>query len=80
VAVTLENLRLVSQPSTTWSIWILLAVIVGYLLVSGRFARPPRTRLTVFVTGCLAIFGVTCWPTVFDLPHCGRSVHAGDGT
>jgi hypothetical protein len=57
--VTLENLRLVSQPSTTWSIWILLAVIVGYLLLTDRMARGRPERLwSVFVTGCLAIFGV----------------------
>jgi hypothetical protein len=57
--VTLQNLNLVSQPSTTWSIWILLAVVVGYLLVSDRFARGRREHVwTVFVTGCLPIFGV----------------------
>jgi hypothetical protein len=56
--VTLENLRLVAQPSTTWSIWIFLAVICGYLLVTDRWARAcPERVWQVFISGCLALFG-----------------------
>ena len=56
LGTVLENLRLTAQPSTSWSVWIFLAVAVGFLLVSDRYARGRPERVwPVFVLGSLAI-------------------------
>jgi hypothetical protein len=55
--VIFENLRLTAQPGTSWSVWIFLAVMIGYLLLSDRYARRrPELVWPVFLLGSLAIF------------------------
>jgi hypothetical protein len=55
--VTIENLKYVSAPGTTWSVWILVAVAIGYLLLSDRYARGRRERVwQVFVIGAIVFF------------------------
>jgi hypothetical protein len=74
--VTVENLRLVAQPSTTWSIWIFMAAVVGYLLLSDRFARGRKDRVwIVFVTGSLWLFGFYVLVSEYS-----RFRFAGDGS
>ncbi|MCC6539121.1 MAG: hypothetical protein IT162_16335 [Bryobacterales bacterium] len=53
--VTLENMRLVSQPGHTWSIVLEIAVLAVFAAISWRWARGRAERAwTVFVAGSLA--------------------------
>jgi hypothetical protein len=54
--VTTYNLKLVSEPGNTWSIWLALAATGAYLFLSAKWARGREERCwTVFVVG-LALF------------------------
>ncbi len=54
--VTTYNLKLVSEPGNTWSIWVTLAVAAAYLFLSAKWARGRADLFwTVFVVG-LALF------------------------
>jgi hypothetical protein len=54
--VTRENIRLVAQPSTNWSIWIFVAAAIAYLLITDKLARGRPERLwTAFVSGSAAL-------------------------
>ncbi|MBM3725068.1 MAG: hypothetical protein FJW40_06560 [Acidobacteria bacterium] len=56
-SVTLRNMVLVSNPGTPWSLWLMTAVVVAFLLASERWARGRRERAwPVFVAGCVTIF------------------------
>jgi hypothetical protein len=57
--VTAENMKYVSEHGTTWSVWVALAVAVGFAIVTDRFAkgRPERTW-GVFVGGAALFFSV----------------------
>ena len=61
--VTLLNMRLVSHPGNTWSIWLALAVLAVYLLLTAKWARrKPESFYIVFVAGfcvffCLNVLG-----------------------
>jgi len=53
--VTLENMRLVSQPGHTWSILLEIAMLAAFAAVSWRWARGrTESAWTVFVAGGLA--------------------------
>ncbi len=50
--VTLENMRLVSQPGHAWSIWLEAAVLAVFAAVSWRLAKGrPERAWTVFAAG-----------------------------
>src|SRR5439155_22761650 len=52
VRVTMANLKLVSLPGNTWSIWVGLAVVALYLAVSAKLARGRQGAIfVVFVSG-----------------------------
>jgi hypothetical protein len=54
--VTSYNLKLVSEPGNTWSIWVTLAVCAAYVFLTAKWARgKPELVYTVFVAG-LALF------------------------
>jgi hypothetical protein len=54
--ITTYNLRLVSDPGNTWSIWVALVVTAAYLFLTAKWARgKPELVYTVFVAG-LALF------------------------
>jgi hypothetical protein len=57
--VTAENMKYVSEHGTTWSIWVALAVAVGFAIVTDKLAkgRPERTW-GVFVGGAALFFSV----------------------
>ena len=61
--VTLLNMRLVSEPGNTWSIWVTLAVLAAYLLLTAVGARGKAESVyVVFVSGagllfCLNVLG-----------------------
>ena len=57
--VTEENLRYVSEHGTTWSIWLAVALAVGYALASDKFARGRKDRTwAVFVAGGALFFSL----------------------
>ena len=57
VGLTLTNMKYVSNRGNMWSLWILVAGVVAFLLVTERWARGRRERAwPVFVTGLAALF------------------------
>jgi hypothetical protein len=52
--ITIDNLRLVSRPGNSWSLWIACAVAVGFAAVSWRICRKrPERAYSLFVAGSL---------------------------
>ena len=52
--VTLENMKLVSEPGHAWSMWLEAAVMAVFAAVSWRIARGrPERAWTIFVAGSL---------------------------
>ena len=59
VSATVNNLKLVSQRGTTWSLYLALAVTVGCVLLTHRWAAGKRERTyTVFVIGAAVFFSL----------------------
>ena len=55
--ITAANLKYVSTPGTTWSLWILVAVAIAYLVITDRVWRGRKDRVyTIFLTGCVVFF------------------------
>ncbi len=59
VAVTLRNMRLVSQPGNLWSVGLLAAAAVLFALATNKWARGrPERAWPVFVAGSAALFSL----------------------
>jgi hypothetical protein len=57
--VTTANLRLVSQPGNTWSVWLALLAAVLYMAATASFARARRDAFwAVFTAGLLLFVGL----------------------
>ncbi len=57
--VTVENLKLVSEPGNAWSRWLALGVAAAFAAVSARLARGrPERAWGVFVWGSLVFFAL----------------------
>jgi hypothetical protein len=57
--VTADNLKYVSAHGTTWSIWLAVAVAVGFAIASDKLAANRRERTwAVFVAGCALFFSL----------------------
>jgi hypothetical protein len=55
--ITLSNMRYVSSEGNLWSVWVALAVVIGFVLFSDHFARARRERAyMVFICGALVVF------------------------
>ena len=55
--VTMANLRLVSEPGNTWSIWVAAAVTAAYLLATAKLALGKRQAFyLVFAAGFALLF------------------------
>jgi hypothetical protein len=55
--VTMANMKLVSEPGNTWSIWLTLAVVAVYTFATARWARGRQGAFhVVFVTGFALFF------------------------
>lgn len=55
--ITLTNMRFVSTEGNLWSIWVFLAVVLGYVLFSDHFARGKKDQVyLVFLCGATAVF------------------------
>lgn len=59
VRLTLSNMRYVSSEGNLWSVWVFLAVVLGFVLFSDHFARGRKERAyAAFLGGALVIFFV----------------------
>ncbi|HWQ52324.1 MAG TPA: hypothetical protein VN442_01480 [Bryobacteraceae bacterium] len=59
LVTTLRNMRYVSHQGNLWSVGILAAVAVAYLLATNKFARgKPGRAWPVFVAGSVALFAL----------------------
>jgi hypothetical protein len=59
LAVTLENMRYVSNPGNKFSLWIFVGQIVLFLILTDRYARGRRERAwPVFVMGFAFVFAL----------------------
>ncbi len=57
--VTAENLKYVSEHGTTWSLWLAVAVAIGFAIASDKLARARRARTwAVFIAGCTLFFSL----------------------
>jgi hypothetical protein len=57
--VTTANLRLVSHPGNTWSIWLALVVGAAYIFATAKLARgKPERFYPVFVAGFALFFSL----------------------
>jgi len=57
--VTADNLKYVSEHGTTWSIWLAVAVAVGFAIASDKVVRAkPERTWAVFTTGCAVFFSL----------------------
>jgi len=55
--LTLRNMQYVSHNGNAWSLWIFLAQVIAFLLVTDRWARGRRERAwAVFVVGFVLVF------------------------
>jgi hypothetical protein len=55
--VTMANMKLVSEPGNTWSIWLTLAVVAVYTFATARWARGRQGAFhVVFVAGFALFF------------------------
>jgi hypothetical protein len=55
--VTTVNLKLVAERGNAWSIWVALAVLAVYLLITARWAHArPDAFYAIFVTGFALFF------------------------
>ena len=59
LTVTLANMRLVSEEGNRWSLWLLVAVGVIFIVLSDRWAKGrPERFYPVFTAGSLLFFGL----------------------
>lgn len=59
IRITVENLRLVAQPGNRWSIWVALAYVLLYGVVSWWWARRRPDRVfTAFLAGVTGYFAL----------------------
>jgi hypothetical protein len=64
--VTAINMKYVSEHGTTWSIWVALAVAVGYAIASDRLARgKPERTWPVFAAGSVVFFSLNVLGNAF---------------
>jgi hypothetical protein len=55
--VTAENMKYVSEHGTTWSIWVAVAVAVGFAMATDKLARGKKERTwEVFVAGSVVFY------------------------
>jgi hypothetical protein len=55
--ITMSNMRYVSSEGNLWSVWVFLAVILGFVLFSDHFGRGrPERAYIIFLCGALAVF------------------------
>jgi hypothetical protein len=58
-AITLRNMKHVSEPGNTWSLWVGVAVAIAFVLLSDRYGRNRRERAyAVFLAGIGVLFVV----------------------
>jgi hypothetical protein len=57
--ITIGNLKYVSPPGTTWSLWIFIAVAIAYLVLTDRFWRGRKDRVyAILVIGSVVFFSL----------------------
>ncbi|MEJ7604732.1 MAG: hypothetical protein WKF37_00295 [Bryobacteraceae bacterium] len=57
IDLTIANMRFVSSQGNVWSAWVALLTVIGFVLLSDRFARGKReAAYLVFTCGALAAF------------------------
>jgi len=57
LAITLENMRYVSNPGNKWSLWIFVVQVVAFLVITDWWARGRRERAwPVLVWGLAVVF------------------------
>lgn len=55
--LTLSNMRYVSSEGNSWSVWLALAVVIGFVLFSDHFARGRKDQAYLtFLCGAVAVF------------------------
>jgi hypothetical protein len=55
--VTLENMKYVSEPGTTWSLWVAVVVAIAFAIVTDRLARNrPERAWPVFAAGATVFY------------------------